>query len=841
MTTDTSNINFQLAADFIQYTHRSVFLTGKAGTGKTTFLRYIRQHTAKQTAVVAPTGVAAINAGGTTIHSFFQLPFTPYLPESRGFGDAGSGTDKHHLLGRIRMTGDRRKVLQQLELLVIDEISMVRADVLDAIDVVLRHFRNRHHEAFGGVQVLFIGDMYQLPPVVQQDEWELLGRYYASPFFFDSQVLQQHPPACIELDKIYRQQDETFIHLLNKVRNNQLDQPALQLLQSLYQPQFRPGKEAGYITLTTHNHKADTINVQELNGLQGTLHTFQASVEGDFNEKSYPADQTLQLKPGAQVMFIKNDVERVRRYFNGKIGTITQITDDSILVQCGNEPNTIEVKREVWRNIRYSLNQQSQQIEEEEIGSFRQFPLRLAWAITIHKSQGLTFEKAIIDAGQAFAPGQVYVALSRCTSLQGVVLLSHITQQSLFTDPHITAFAQRYQRAALSQELLADKHRYQSVLLQQLFKQEEAVMLVAKLIRLTSERAGAFNNETLTWLAAIEQQIQALQQVNEKFQLQLQGFLQQVELPEDNAALQQRIQAAATYFDGALAKLCGQLMASPAVTDSRQYALAYNEDLKALYLFLHYKQWLMQSCKQGFTVAGYHAQKQAYVAPAFNVNAYAVSTARTTTNSVHPLLYRELRALRDAICEEENKPIYLVAASSTIEEMVTYLPQTPEQLQQIKGFGPAKVKAYGDKFLEIINTYCEEHGLSSQMSDATVKPKKERKPKEPTDKPKETKPSTKEETYRLFKEGNTIEVIAQIRNLTTSTIEGHLAYYIGQGIIPIEELVSREKILLIEPALAAAEGLSITPIKEQLGDAVSYGEIRMVQAWKNNRQENKDT
>jgi len=382
---DEHNALFTLAADFIRYTNRSVFLTGRAGTGKTTFLKYIRANTIKQTAVVAPTGVAAINAGGVTIHSFFQLPFAPYMPESKGFERNENAVDRHHLLGRIKMNRDRIKVLQQLELLIIDEISMVRCDVLDAIDMVLRHFRYRYHEPFGGVQVLFIGDMFQLPPVVQNDEWSILAPFYTSPFFFDSKVLQLEKPVHIELNKIYRQNEQRFIELLNKVRNNEMDEDGFDLLNSRYNPAFQPAKDEGYITLTTHNNKADAINAEALANLTGITRNYKAYITGEFYEKSYPAEELLQLKVGAQVMMIKNDPEK--KYFNGKIGIVTKLDDDIVHVQCKDEETAIEVKKEVWENIRYTLNPALQKVEEEEIGKFEQFPLRLAWLLPFTKAR----------------------------------------------------------------------------------------------------------------------------------------------------------------------------------------------------------------------------------------------------------------------------------------------------------------------------------------------------------------------------------------------------------------------------------------------------------------------
>lgn len=467
---DASNTLFSLASDLVNRTSRHIFLTGKAGTGKTTFLKYIRENCPKQMAVVAPTGVAAINAGGVTLHSFFQLPLSPFIPEARGFRQNDEATNKHTLLGRLRLNGERRRIIQELELLIIDEISMVRCDVLDAIDLVLRHVRLRHSEKFGGVQVLFIGDLFQLPPVVKEQEWDLLKDYYRSPFFFDSHVMKDDPPIYIEFTKIYRQTEEKFIDLLNKVRNNEMDEDHLCALHDRYQPGFFGEGSEGYILLTTHNEKARDINTGELAKLSGKLFTYRAEVNGDFPASAFPADEALQLKVGAQVMFIKNDASPAKRYFNGKIGIVTKLEDEKIWIQCKDESEAIEVSKEKWDNIRYTLDKTTRQLSEDVLGSFGQYPLRLAWAITIHKSQGLTFEKAVIDAGKAFAPGQVYVALSRCTNLEGMVLHSRIRSNTLYADDRIVQFTKNILPLEdLQQELTEARKAYQEKVLLSLF------------------------------------------------------------------------------------------------------------------------------------------------------------------------------------------------------------------------------------------------------------------------------------------------------------------------------------------------------------------------------------
>ena len=611
MNYDISNEMFRLAAELINQSSRNIFLTGKAGTGKTTFLKYIRENCPKQMAIVAPTGVAAINAGGVTIHSFFQLPFSPFIPEARGFSNDNEVVNRHSLVSRLRITKEKMKVFQQLELVIIDEISMVRCDTMDAIDTVLRHIRKRPYERFGGVQMLFIGDMFQLPPVIKEPEWKLLSDFYGSPYFFDSAIIKADPPVYIEFSKIYRQRDEKFISLLNQVRNNELDDEGMSILEERYQPVFRRSDNDGHIILTTHNETARYTNANELARLNSPVLIYKADIEGDFAETAYPGEEILQLKAGAQVMFIKNDSDKSKRYFNGKIGIVTELAADKIKVQCKEEPDAIEVKKETWQNIRYTLNKATRQMEEEVLGSFIQYPLRLAWAITIHKSQGLTFEKAIIDAGDAFAPGQVYVALSRCTNLNGMILKSKIRQNSLFTDQKIVQFSRN---SSLSDQLVreltvARKHYYEKLLLST-FDFRIAISSSKELLEYMVQNKSSFNREAISWLEELIYKINTLQETADKFHTWLRSEFEQAVPPEDNIALRERTIKAAAHFAKELDIIIGFLQQSPAVTDSRLHAKEYNEGIKEVFGELSAKRFLLQGFNGKFDVEAWHNKER---------------------------------------------------------------------------------------------------------------------------------------------------------------------------------------------------------------------------------------
>lgn len=449
---DKENVEFNNATEFVRHTDKLIYLTGKAGTGKTTFLKYIRNTTDKETIILAPTGVAAINAGGVTLHSFFQIPFGPFTPNDKRLRTHSNGDkNKETIYTTFRYREDKKEIIEKLELLIIDEISMVRADTLDVIDKILKVFR-KNSQPFGGVQVILIGDTFQLPPIADTEQWNILSQFYKTQFFFSSKVIEKNTPLYIELKKIYRQNEQEFIDLLNRVRVSQLSPNDFTTLNSKYDPSFS-GNGSDYIILATHNKIVNDTNLTRLNQLEEKLYTYEANITGSFPDKHMPTDHYLKLKKGAQIMFIKNDSGEYKRYYNGKIGKIKNLDESSITVIFDDE-SEVEVERTEWNNIQYSYDKKEKKIVEEIIGTFEQFPIRLAWAITVHKSQGLTFEKVIADLGRAFAPGQVYVALSRCTSFSGLKLRTRLNDYAIKTDPRVIEFAKNETPGTLITEQL---------------------------------------------------------------------------------------------------------------------------------------------------------------------------------------------------------------------------------------------------------------------------------------------------------------------------------------------------------------------------------------------------
>ena len=603
------NHELQTAWDFVENTGRSIFLTGKAGTGKTTFLKTIVEKSRKRPIVVAPTGVAAINAGGVTIHSFFQLPFSPYVP--------GAKVESKFDFGR-----EKRKIIASIDLLIIDEISMVRADLLDAIDTVLRRFRN-HYQPFGGVQLLMIGDLAQLTPVMTPEDERILKPYYDTPYFFGSKALQQINYVTIQLEHVYRQQDLSFIGILNQVRNGHPTEETMMRLNTRCKPAFIPSPEEPYIRLTTHNQLANYYNETELQKLRGRTFQFHAEIKGTFPEYSYPTAETLVLKEGAQVMFIKNDPSGEHLYYNGRLGRVVHVDQHKILVLCEGDDEAISVEPMEWENARYTLNEKTREIETEVQGTFKQFPLRLAWAITIHKSQGLTFDRAIIDANQSFAPGQVYVALSRCRTLEGLVLATPLEARAIMNDSRVdTYIAQQETEAQRSIEQLPTlKQEYERFLLLQLFdfhsllyQQETMVRIFAEFFYHSHSSLKQLHDRALMDLR------QQVIDVAEKWQRRIQS-LSYEELHKEEFL--ERVKRSAGYF----AKTLDNILAKPlqltaqVETNNKQATRRLSTalpDEKQTWMACRYL--LTKIEEQGFTVSHYLKEKQMSVLDALNEN-----------------------------------------------------------------------------------------------------------------------------------------------------------------------------------------------------------------------------
>lgn len=717
-----NNTELEIARQLVEKTGCNVFLTGKAGTGKTTFLRELRERSAKRMIVLAPTGIAAINAGGVTIHSFFQLPLSPYIP-----GATFSGREqKRYQFGKVK-----RNIIKTLDLLVIDEISMVRADLLDAVDAVMRRYRV-HHQPFGGVQLLLIGDLHQLAPVVKDDEWEMMKQYYDTPYFFSSRALMSAQYQSIELKHVYRQQDSTFLELLNKIRENRADDVTLEALNRRFIAGFTPPRGSDYIRLTTHNYQAQRINDRELELLPGKAFSYRAEVEGTFPESSYPADEALTLKEGAQVMFIKNDTDK--RYYNGMIGEVAYTGRDSIKVKSKDTGETIELEPAEWANAKYTLNSKTKEIEETVEGVFRQYPLRLAWAITIHKSQGLTFEHAIIDASHSFAHGQTYVALSRCKSLEGMVLGAPLNRSAVINDTTVEEFTRQAGANRPSAETITALERaYIVQILDELFGLDMLGQAMEMMIRTLTEHFYNKYHTLLTDYTNAQRAVTAMKEVAEKFGAQYRSIISTDNTTSDSL-LQERIHKAAGYFATQLDALKKLYAKTRVETGNKMVRAQFDER--------------------------------------------------------HALLGDEL-TLKTKLFEYESRPDTRFSTGDYLRRkaMIVLGDETQEQPRDTR----------------------------RRKTTKTSKP------------PKEQKIPSHKISHDMFTSGMSIERIATDRRLAPGTVFGHLALYVENGSLPIDQLISQDHIDAIRNfARIHPQGVTTHEIKEAVPADITYSEIMLV-------------
>jgi hypothetical protein len=793
-----TNPELELALQFIEKTDRNLFITGKAGTGKTTFLHKIKSESLKRMVVVAPTGVAAINAKGVTIHSFFQMPFGPILPNQ-----IANTSNQQRKFSKTKID-----IIKSLDLVIIDEISMVRADLLDGIDQVMRRYKNRN-KVFGGAQVLMIGDLQQLAPVVKPNEWSLLQQHYNTVYFFSSQAYRAANVVSIELKHIYRQKNENFINILNEIRNDTLSTTSAAILNERYDPNFSPTKEEGYITLTTHNNRAMAINNSELEKLKASKAFFKADVSGKFNENAFPNDERLALKVGAQVMFIKNDSSQEKRYYNGKIGIITALNTDTVTVQCGNEIDEIVTEKETWENINYSINEETKEIKEDITGSFSQIPLRLAWAITIHKSQGLTFEKAIIDAEASFAHGQTYVALSRCTSLEGIVLKTKISSNAIINDAKVGSFTKSVEENHPDEEdLIASEKQFQLNLISELFDYQQLLYPTIRLIDIFYKNRTSIKGEVLNHLETIKDNgVAALTKVSAGFRSQLQTISEDEGLPENSTAVQERFTKAVDYFvTQTKSNILKPLNAISFSTDNKAVKKDFDKQFEALQEKLLEKLFALQKMTDGF-------KSKVYLQVRANAVLQNVEKPKKkkVASKRDPIIALKLRALRDDIAQAEKIPLFQIYTQETLYLMCDLLPRTEKELLKINGMGKIRVKKYGDEILEVIEDYCTENGINHLNQQK-----------------KEDKKPTKQITFELFKSGLSVKEIATVRSLTIGTVEGHLASFIPSGEIDILELIEKKRYKKIIKAIEETEFKGLTELKEKVDNSFTFIELRMV-------------
>ena len=811
MTNNEVNNELGLVWDFVANTGTSIFITGKAGTGKTTFLKTLKEKLSKRLVVVAPTGVAAINAGGVTIHSFFQLPLSPYVPEAS-------------YKQKFDFSKEKRNIIRTMDLLVIDEISMVRSDLLDAIDNVLRRYRN-HRLPFGGVQLLMIGDLQQLAPVVTEQDAPLLSKYYETPFFFGSHALSTIKYVTIELKQVYRQSDELFLHLLNNIREGKATRNDFNILNKRYMPDFEPKDEDGYIRLTTHNQKAQNYNESRLLQLETLPFTFQASIEGTFPEYAFPTETELTLKVGAQVMFVKNDPSPEHLYYNGKIGHVTAIAGNSVTVYCPGDENNIDVQPMEWENAKYVLNEESKEIEAHVQGTFTQLPLRLAWAITIHKSQGLTFERAIIDASLSFASGQVYVALSRCKTLEGMILASPITERVVIIDARVNQYIQNQEvNAAQSiQQLPSLKKEYYVQQLRELFDFSEL-------------------HEKEEWLSRVldEHFFQLYPNLCRKHRIALHGIATDIvsiaekwtsiinSMPSEelhSKPFLQRVGKSSCYFQKTLADIMQALLDETTVTiDNKAIKKKFDEAKADISVTYEMKLRILRMIhEEGFTTTNYLRFKAKAAIEAIeetNPQKHKRRKNAVTMEGVkHPELYKRLLLWREKKADMQGTNPNNIIQMRAIINIVNFLPADIPSLLAVQYVGRAFVNKYGGDAVGIVNTYLVQNNLKGN-SITEIKKEKKQKPEVS---------ETYQITFDMYQQGKRPEQIAAERGYSLSTILSHLAFYVKQGQLPLSDFVTQAQQHAILQAISrVGTKHGLTAIKNNCSEDVTYDQIKMM-------------
>ncbi len=816
------NKELQLTSDFVQFTGTNIFLTGKAGTGKTTFLHGLQEQTPKRMIITAPTGVAAMNAGGVTLHSFFQLPFGPYIP--------GSDAYERSSQRGFRFSKEKKQIIQSLDLLVIDEISMVRADLLDAVDATLRRHRY-NDQPFGGVQLLMIGDLHQLSPVAKQHEWNLLQRHYDSVYFFSSKALSQTELLTIELKHIYRQSDEHFIRLLNSVRENRLDAATSEALNDRCIDDFTPAEEQGYITLTTHNESAERINQTRLTDLDGKKYLFNAEIAGDFPEQIFPTLMRLTLKKGAQVMFVRNDPSAEKEYFNGKIGTITAIIGKTIFVLCAGDTEEIEVEPISWENIKYTINEANKEIEEEVVGKFEQYPLKLAWAITIHKSQGLTFEHAIIDAQAAFAHGQVYVALSRCKTLEGLVLSSPISSKGVATDRAVLQFDKKGRDNPPTEEMLhSAKIGYQQKLLYECFDFSLLAKRLSYFVHLLVRNASVIQVSGAGDMTAVEQQAKEfIFGVSENFKNQLGTLFQENQLPETDDHILERLRKASHWFqDKISANFDDSVRSLHFETDNKELRKTLTNVLNNCRKELGIKSAAIASCENGFSPSNYLRAVSAAEIDFTPTKSKKQQTPLYTESDIdHPKLFNTLKEWRTAKATELDVARFQILYQRVLIQIVVCLPDSLKSLEAIPGVGKKTIEKYGKEIVEHVCVYRNKNGIEAVLLPT---PEKSTENSEKPQKKAVEKGSTRDISLTMFKDGKSIEEIAKERGLVRNTVETHLCFFVETGKLLIDETVPPALQKQITEGIERAEDKTLKAIKTELGEACSYGQLKMMLA-----------